>query len=116
MIGKPGSPLSMPNPCWTIFAQTLASKTFCAGWTWRTEPSISLRLHASELSPARKDSLYQFPFIHQCDTTYQQILDTHAGRHGMVVGRTVAHGLGIENNHIGICALLQPALEPGGRS
>src|SRR5262252_5949243 len=106
MIGKPGSPLSMPNPCWTIFAQTLASKTFCAGWAWRTESSISLQLHATEYRLAGKDAFHHFAFFHQRYTAQKQILDTHAGRHGMVIRRTVAHRLGVENNHIGVCALL----------
>src|SRR5262245_37044339 len=68
---------------------------------------------AAKQRTAGKDSVYQFPFLHNRESADQQVFDSYALDHRLLKGRAVTHGLRVKNNYIGICALLQTALGPG---
>jgi hypothetical protein len=57
--------------------------------------SISLAFHSPKDRLAGKNSFYQFPFVHQHETAHQQILNTKACLHGMLIGSAVGYDLGV---------------------
>src|SRR5882724_11391415 len=73
----------------------------------------SVNLSFSENRLAGKDSFDQFSFFHQHDTAHQQILNADARLHRVLIRCAVAYRLEIEDDHVGVRAFLQAALEAG---